>query len=99
MTLLNSKVLLLPLDVEEEVSAGGVHMADKTQATQDRAVVIATGPGRMMPPHNDIIPNISQPGNRVIFNPAYGMDVRFEGKRMVVTDDAHLIAILDEGEK
>jgi co-chaperonin GroES (HSP10) len=100
MKLTGAKILLLPLPAEDVVSEGGIILKEETQKTTDRGVVIEIGPGRRLPPHNEISPvEACQVGDRVIFNPPYGMDVFFEGKRMVVTSEEHIIAVLEPGEK
>lgn len=78
--------LILKMDPKEEISSGGVYIAEASQEKPRRGTVLSAGPGRFTD-QGVLIPMRAQAGDRVIVSQWAGNEFKFEGQEYVCVHD------------
>lgn len=86
--------VVLKRDDAEEVTTGGILLADTAKRRPHRGVVKAVGPGRRTPA-GELVPVELAVGDRVVYetHPG-GVTVRVDGEEFVVIPEDEILAVL-----
>lgn len=85
--------IILREDSPEEQSAGGVHLPQLRRISKREGVVVAVGPGRILPDYTRA-PMSVKPGDRVIYDALSGTVINTRGESFVTISDKSLLAIM-----
>lgn len=92
---LNNNVLVQPMKMEE-VSAGGLVMVHSPHEKSNKAMVIATGEGRITD-SGHLVPISVQPGDEVLIPRHAGTPVTAEGQDFLMMSEDDIMAVLEVG--
>ncbi len=91
---LSDRVLVKRVDSQDKIK-GGIILPDSAKKKQERATVIATGPGKK-DTHGNLIPMHVKVGQVVLMDKYSGQDITIDGEEFVVTRQDEIIAIVEE---
>lgn len=79
----------------EESSAGGIILPDNEQVPENKATVLAVGPGRVL--DNGVLLEVPvQVGEVVIFKDGFGVTKdKIEGEDVLITREASILAVIE----
>jgi chaperonin GroES len=86
------RIIIKPAD-QEEVTTGGIYIANAKNEGIVEAEVIAVGPGRYDTRDKFITPDV-QPGNRILINVASGEKFKLEDEEYVTISNDEIVAVL-----
>lgn len=86
--------VLIRRDEKEEVSKGGIILAEQAKRASDRAEVLAVGPGRITDKGVLIEPRVKA-GDRILFKRFAGHNVRINGEDLELIEEDHILAVLE----
>ena len=90
---LNDRLIVLPID-PEETSSGGVVLPESAREVTQRGVVVALGPGRLNKKGQRISIDVEL-GATVLHAKYAGGEIKVDGKRLLVMDEADILGIVD----
>lgn len=86
------RVLVKRVEAEEK-SPGGIILPENAKEKPLEGIVAAVGEGRKTE-DGKLIPMSLETGDRVLFSPYGGQEVKIDGEVFTVLDEGHIIAIL-----
>jgi chaperonin GroES len=93
---LSDWIIVEPLDLSEEMTAGGVIIPETHRARPLIGVVIATGPGKWRVEMQGFFPTQVEVGQRVLYSSYAGQDLQAEGKELLVMREDDVMLVFDE---
>lgn len=88
---LGSKILVSPLP-QEDKTASGIFLAERYKPEQQVYLVLAVGPGRLLPNGNRVLPEID-PGQRVLID-QYSIQSKVEAGPNQFLIDSSAVALV-----
>jgi chaperonin GroES len=93
---LGDRVLVEPLEPEEK-TAGGIILPDTAKERPREGRVIAVGPGRLND-NGERVPLPVEVDDIVIYTEYGGTEVKIDGKKYLIVDEASLLAVREREE-
>jgi chaperonin GroES len=90
---LGDKVVVKRMDAEE-TTAGGIVLPDSARTIPLQGRVLSVGDGRLLPDGTRATPQISE-GDRVVFHPYAGTDVKLGDDEMLLLSEDDILAVLE----
>ena len=91
---LGNRVIAQHLEAEETM-AGGLYLPDSAKEKQERAKIVAVGPGKKDSNGNMATPPV-QEGDVVLISKYAGHEVEIDGEKLVVVNGDDIVAIVEE---
>ena len=91
--LLYDKILVKRIEVEQVI--GGLVIPDNLKEKSNEGTVIAVGEGRLMQ-DGKIIPLKLKVGNRVLFRPHTGVEIKIKDEQYIIFSEAEILGILEK---
>lgn len=91
---LHDQIVLEEEDVEDQTQSG-IHLPQLRKTTQREGVVVAVGPGRILPDFTRSSMSV-RVGDNVIYDALSGTVIKHQGKKWVIISDKSLLAVLVE---
>ncbi len=96
---LGDRVIVEPIDKEEETFAGGALVLPETAKEKPQeGLVIAVGPGRLLD-NGERAPLEVKKGDRVVFAKYAGTELKLDDTKYLILGEKDILAILEEGKK
>lgn len=89
-------IIVKRLEPEDKKTPGGIWLIGRYRKKSIQAWVIAAGPGRRSPADGGLIPMRVKVGDSVLVDKLHGTDITIKGRRLLVTKDRHIIAIIHD---
>jgi chaperonin GroES len=89
-------IVVEPLDLSEEMTAGGIVVPDAHRARPLIGIVVATGPGHWRTEMQGFVPTQVDKGQRVLYSSYAGQDLQVDGKELLVMREHDVILVFDE---
>lgn len=86
--------LLVKLEVEQEVTTGGIHLPETFKDRPRRGTVVAVGPGKKST-KGDIIPMECQVGEKVMFGKVAGVETKIAGEKHYLVQEKDILVVLN----
>jgi chaperonin GroES len=90
---LGDHVVVKRLDAEQK-TAGGILLPDAAQEKPHQGRVLSVGDGRQLKDGRRIGSQVRE-GDRVLFSPYSGMEVEFDGEKLLIMSEQDLLAVID----
>lgn len=81
-----------------EITRGGLIVPHRAREQPLGGVVLAVGPGWVSDANVRMVPEV-RPGDRVLFTPYAGNELRLDGRDLVIVRAEDILAVLEEGEQ
>jgi len=91
---LNDRVTI-KRDETEEVSSGGIILADTSQEKPSRGTVVAVGNGVLTNVGQKLIPLDVKPGDEVLFGKWAGTEISIDGDNLLVVKESEIFGIFE----
>jgi len=92
---LHDRVLVRPLEEEEEKSKGGIIIPDTAKEKPQKGEVVAIGEGRILD-SGEKVPMCVKVGDKVIYGKYAGTEVKIDGDKYLVMREDDIYAIIEE---
>ena len=93
---LGDRVIVEPIDKEEETFAGGALVLPETAKEKpQQGVIIAAGPGRK-DEDGERIPMDVATGQRVLYAKYAGTEIKLDGKKLLILKESDILAIVED---
>ena len=92
---LGDRVLLEPLEGEEQTSSG-IILPDSAKEKPQEGLIVAVGPGRLLDNGDRVSPEVKV-GDKVIFQKYAGTEVKVEEEAYLILSEKDILAIVEEG--
>ena len=91
---LGNRVVVEPVE-QEEITAGGIVLPETAKEKPQKGIVLAAGPGER-DDDGDHIPLDVKEGDTVLFAKYAGTEIKVDGKKLLITRESDLLAIVVE---
>ncbi len=91
---LGARVLIKPIDSEEQKSGGGIIIPDTAKEKPQEGKVIAVGPGRTDDEGKHIKLSVKK-GDKVLYSKYGGTEIKIDGKEHLIMSESDILAILE----
>jgi chaperonin GroES len=93
---LGDRVIVEPIETEEETFAGGALVLPETAREKpQRGTIIAAGPGKK-DDEGRRIPMDVEEGQRVLYAKYSGTEIKIDGKKLLILNERDILAIVEE---
>jgi len=93
---LGDRVIVEPIDKEEETFAGGALVLPETAREKpQQGTIIAAGPGKK-DDEGRRIPMDVEEGQRVLYAKYGGTEIKIDGKKLLILKESDILAIVEE---
>jgi chaperonin GroES len=93
---LGDRVIVEPIDKEEETFAGGALVLPETAKEKpQQGLIIAAGPGRK-DEDGERIPMDVATGQRVLYAKYAGTEIKLDGKKLLILKESDILAIVED---
>ncbi len=92
---LEDRVLIKPLEAEEQ-TAGGIVLPDSAKEKQQRGTVVAVGGGKLLDSGERASLSVKT-GDTVVFGKYAGTEIKIAGDKHQIMRESEILAVLDEG--
>ena len=93
---LGDRVIVEPIEKEEETFAGGALVLPQTaQEKPQQGLIIAAGPGKK-DEDGERIPMDVEEGQRVLYAKYAGTEIKIDGKKLLILKETDILAIVEE---
>jgi chaperonin GroES len=95
LTPLGDRVIVEPIEVEEETFAGGALVLPETAKEKpQQGLIVAAGPGRK-DDDGERVPMDVEKGQRVLYAKYAGTEVKLDGKKLLIMKETDILAIVE----
>ncbi len=91
---LADRVIVLPDDVAESKSAGGIIIPDTAKEKPRQGKIVAVGPGRLDDNGKPIKMNVKV-GDKVMYSQYGGQEIKYEGEEYLILSESDIVAVFE----
>ena len=91
---LADRVIVLPDDVAESKSAGGIINPDTAKEKPRQSKIVAAGPGRLDDNGKPIKMNVKV-GDKVMYSQYGGQEIKYEGEEYLILSESDIVAVFE----
>jgi chaperonin GroES len=90
---LGNRVVIEPLEGDEQVSAGGIYIPDTAKEKPQEGTIVAAGPGRLTDDGNRV-PMELEVGDTVVYSKYAGTEYTENGTEYLIVKESDILAIV-----
>jgi chaperonin GroES len=91
---LGDRIVVKPLEDEEETTGGGIIIPDTAKEKPQEGEIVAVGPGKLLDSGERQAPSVAV-GDKVLYGKYAGTEIKYGGEDLLIVREDDILAKLD----